>query len=210
MAGRGRPRSFDRETALRQAMRMFWERGYEATSTADLTAAMGIKPPSLYAAFGSKEELFKEAVALYGKEEGAVTDRALGEEGTTACQAIERVLRDNAVVYADPATPPGCMVVLAGTNCAPGNEGVQAFLAEDRRHVVGSLRERVERGLADGDVAPGADAERLADFYSTVLFGLSVQSRDGASCEELMGVVDSAMAAWEGLTRVGARPPRAS
>ncbi|NGO68496.1 TetR/AcrR family transcriptional regulator [Streptomyces boncukensis] len=205
MAARGRPRGFDRDAALRRAMLMFWERGYEATSVGDLTEAMGVKPPSLYAAFGSKERLFREAVALYEREEGAVTHRAL-LEAPTARAAIEEMLRDNAVAYTDPASPPGCMVVLAAINCSPGNEHVERLLAEDRRQTVESLRRRIEQGIADGDVDQGVDVARLAEFCASVLFGLSVRSRDGASCDELMGVVDLALVAWDGLARAGRRP----
>ncbi|ONK11660.1 TetR/AcrR family transcriptional regulator [Streptomyces sp. MP131-18] len=198
MAGRGRPRSFDREAALLSAMRLFWERGYEATSLTDLTAAMGIKSPSLYAAFGSKEALFREAVALYERTEGGITERAL-TGSATARAAVDGVLRGNAVAYTEPGNPRGCMIVLAATNCAPENETVRRFLAEDRRRTQGLLRDRIERGVAEGDVPAGADTAALASFYTTVFHGLSIQARDGAPRAELLGVVDAAMGAWDGL-----------
>jgi AcrR family transcriptional regulator len=112
MSVRGRPRGFDRSEALRKAMIVFWERGYEGASLESLTAAMGISRPSLYAAFGCKEMLFREAVELYEKAEGSVTDRAL-DNATSARAAIEAMLRCNIDTYADPRTPAGCMIVLS-------------------------------------------------------------------------------------------------
>ncbi|MEU4969888.1 TetR/AcrR family transcriptional regulator [Streptomyces smyrnaeus] len=203
MATRGRPRAFDRDAALERAMHVFWERGYEATTMAELTAAMGIRPPSLYAAFGSKEALFREAVELYGRTDGTVTPRALSE-ARTARDGIHQALRRNAVGYTEPGRPPGCMIVLAATNCTPENAGVSALLAEDRRAMESSLRERMDRGVVEGDVPDGTDTRTLASFYATVLFGLSVQAKDGASRDELLCVVEAAMAAWDTLT--GAAP----
>ncbi|MDJ1136135.1 TetR/AcrR family transcriptional regulator [Streptomyces iconiensis] len=199
MAVRGRPRGFDRDAVLCRAMWMFWERGYEATSMAELTAAMGIRPPSLYAAFGSKEDLFREAVELYQRTEGSVTTAAL-RDGATARASIDGVLRGNAVVYTDPGKPHGCMVVLAATNCAPGNEGVRELLAQDRRDTQNSLRARMDRGVEEGDLPECLDTAALAAYYTTVFYGLSLQARDGASREELLGVVDAAMTAWDVLT----------
>ncbi|MGI5352708.1 TetR/AcrR family transcriptional regulator [Streptomyces sp. CA-250714] len=202
MATRGRPRAFDRDAALEQAMRVFWERGYEATTMAELTAAMGIRPPSLYAAFGSKEDLFREAVELYGRTDGTVSRVAL-TEAPTAREGVREALRTNVVNYTDPDKPRGCMIVLAATNCTPENEGVRALLAEDRRATERMFRERVDRGIAEGDVPAGADSGAMAAFYATVLFGLSVQAKDGVPCPELLAVVDASMAAWDTLTAPG-------
>lgn len=205
MAVRGRPRGFDRTEALRRAMQVFWERGYEGASLSDLTAAMGINSPSLYATFGSKAALFREAVALYDATEGAVTERAL-RDGATARASVEAMLRANAAAYCDPDKPSGCMIVLAATNCTVENDAIRAFLAGSRRDTQAQLRRRLERGVAEGDLPAGADTASLAAFYAAVLWGLSIEARDGASRAQLTAIVDQAMAGWDALV---ATPPAA-
>jgi len=198
MAERGRPRSFDRDAALRRAMQVFWERGYEGTSVSDLTSAMGINSPSLYAAFGCKEALFREAVKLYESTEGTATGLALTDQ-PTARAAVEAMLRNNVDAYSDPRTPSGCMVVLAAMTCTAENEGVREFLAGIRRGSIQTLQRRLKRGIAEGDLPAGTDTGAVAAFYMTVLQGLSIQARDGASRRALRIVADSAMAAWDSL-----------
>jgi AcrR family transcriptional regulator len=197
MATRGRPRQFDRDEALRRAMEVFWERGYEGASVSELTAAMGINSPSLYAAFGSKEILFRQAVELYAGVEGSITERAL-REGATAREAVETMLRENAREYTDPDTPTGCMLVLGATAWTE-NASVREYVADYRREAHDALRDRIERGIADGDVPRGADATAISAFYSTVLEGLSIQARDGATPEQLNTIIDAAMAGWDAL-----------
>ncbi|WP_079042701.1 TetR/AcrR family transcriptional regulator [Streptomyces albus] len=160
MAGRGRPRAFDRDAALREAMCVFWRRGYEAASLAELTEAMGIRPPSLYAAFGSKEQLFREAVDLYMRTEGALTPRAL-DEAATAREGIHRALAGNACGYTEPGKPSGCMIVLAATNCTPEHAGVQELLADARCGTQRRFRDRLARGVAEGDVSSGRRWRRV-------------------------------------------------
>jgi AcrR family transcriptional regulator len=200
MADRGRPRRFDRAEALRRAMAVFWQRGYEGTSLADLTAAMGIKRPSLYAAFGCKEALFREAVALYEAAEGQATARAL-RDAPSARAAVEAMLRANAAAYASPDRPPGCMVVLGAMLGTPECQAVRDHLAARRREAQTAVRRRLEEGIAQGELLPGTDTAALAAFYTTVLQGLSIQARDGASGQALGAIVDCAMAAWDQLTR---------
>jgi AcrR family transcriptional regulator len=197
-ARRGRPRGFDREVALRRAIEVFWERGYEGTSISELTRAMGINAPSLYAAFGSKEELFREAVTRYDTvEEGSATERAL-REAPTAHAPVEAMLRANADIYADPDNPSGCMVVLGATTWTPHNEDVRRYLVELRHKAFELIRARLERGVDAGELPPDTDIEALADYYNTVLEGLSIQARDGASRETMHAIIDCAMATWDG------------
>jgi AcrR family transcriptional regulator len=197
-AKRGRPRKFDRAAALRRAMELFWQHGYEGTSLSDLTLAMGINAPSLYAAFGCKEALFREAVALFAAIDREATNRAMQEQ-RTARGAVEAMLRHNADVYTNPETPSGCMIVLSAVTCTPDNLGVRDYCAECRRTVENAFHSRLERALADGDLPAGVDTAALAAFYTTVLQGLSIQARDGASRARLHAIVDCAMAAWDTL-----------
>lgn len=191
----GRPRAFDRDTALLAAMRTFWTQGYEGTSVQDLAAAMGVNKPSLYATFGCKEEIFREAVELYDRVEGKATSQSLKKAGT-AREAVESMLRSNARAYVVEEGPRGCMIVLSSLLGAPENESVRAFLADNRLQGEATLRERLAQGIAEGDLAASADLEQLAAFYTTVLEGLSIQARDGASIEKLNIIIDAAMLAW--------------
>ncbi|MBY0286179.1 MAG: TetR/AcrR family transcriptional regulator [Mycobacteriaceae bacterium] len=198
MATRGRPRAFDRDEALGRAMEVFWEHGYEATSMSHLTAAMGISSPSLYAAFGCKEELFREAVAYYNDTLGATAAAELRER-PTAREAISAVLRHHAVVFCDPDNPRGCMIVLAATTSGDDTRSVHEYLAQWRMALENDFRERVERGIAEGDVPAGADAAAIAAFYNTVNHGMAIQARDGADEKKLSSIAEGAIAAWDGL-----------
>lgn len=200
MSERGRPRGFDRDKALRQAMVVFWERGYEGASLEALTSAMGISRTSLYAAFGCKEALFREAVELYERAEGSVTDHAL-DNAATAREAIEAMLRSNIDTYSDPRTPAGCMIVLASALGVPGDAQVREFLAERRRSAHASVVGRLKRGIVEGDLRKQANVNAIAEFYGTLLQGLSYQSRSGASKRSMQRMVDSAMAAWDALAK---------
>lgn len=200
MHERGRPRSFDRDQALHQAMLVFWEHGYEGASLEALTTAMGINRPSLYAAFGCKQALFREAVGLYEAGDGGVAARALSD-ATSAREAIETMLRANVDAYADPHTPSGCMIVLAANLGTPENAAVREFLADRRADAQASLVRRLKRGIAEGDLPKGVDAAAIATFYSTVLQGLSFQSRSGATRKSMQRTVDTAMAAWDALVQ---------
>jgi AcrR family transcriptional regulator len=179
-------------------MEVFWERGYEGAAISDLTAAMGIGAPSLYAAFGSKEALFKEAVERYDSPPGGTpTQRALAEQ-PTARAAVAAMLRDNARAYADPATPPGCMIVLAAAPWT-ANESVAGGLARLRSEAQDDLERRLRRGVDEGELPPDTDTAALAAYYTTVLHGLSILARDGASAETMEAVADAAMGAWDQL-----------
>ncbi|MEV1023611.1 TetR/AcrR family transcriptional regulator [Streptomyces sp. NPDC050264] len=192
---RGRPRSFDRETALEKALRAFWENGYEGTSVSDLTREMGIGAPSLYAAFGDKRSLFEEVVRVYGITHGAGPGRALTEE-STARGAVERLLREAADEFTDPDHPHGCLVIHAATNCTTPE--VERALREQRGASLAAIEDRLRRGSAAGELPESADTAALARFVGAVFQGMSQQSRDGASRVELEAIAGLAMAAWPG------------
>lgn len=192
---RGRPRGFDRTAALDAAMALFWRRGFTATSIADLCAAMGIASPSLYAAFGSKEALYAEALARY-------VDRAVPaiwaplEAASTARAGLEAfLLASAATLPARPGKPAGCMVALA----AVGDEGCPDLgrrVAEARADAFARLVARITQGLAAGELPPGTDCAALARFYLAVQQGMSSLARDGATATELEAVARRAMEAW--------------
>ena len=198
MAERGRPRNFDRADALRRAMEVFWAKGYDGTSMSDLISAMAIKSPSIYAAFGCKEELFREAVALYRATEGG---RIWGAMTTapSARAAIETVLRASAEEFTRPSKPRGCLVVLGALHADDGNETVRRELQEHRAENMTMLLLRLKRGVAEGELPDGPDWRAIATFYITIQQGMSIQARDGASRKTLLAVADCAMAAWDGL-----------
>ena len=200
MATRGRPRTFDPDTALRQALDLFWERGYEGTSLNDLAEAMGIASASIYACFGSKEDLFRKVMMLYGTTSGEPPRRALREQ-PTACAAIHEMLRATADEITRPDTPHYCMLILAAPTGAVENHAIREFLADLRRDMFTAIKDRLARGITDGDLtASAAGLDAIARYYTTVVQGLSIQARDGADRGELEAVITCAMAAWDTLT----------
>ena len=198
MTERGRPRSFDRAAALRRAMEVFWAQGYDGTSMSELIAAMDVNSPSIYAAFGCKEALFREAVALYRATEGG---RIWGAMTTapSARAAIETMLRVSAEEFTRPGKPRGCLIVLGALHADDGNEAVHQELQEHRAENMKLLLLRLKRGVAEGELPDGPDWRAIATFYITVQQGMSIQARDGASRKALLAVADCAMAAWDGL-----------
>lgn len=197
----GRPRSFDRSEALASAMNLFWALGYEGTTLADLQRAMGgITAPSFYAAFGSKEKLFREAVELYGKTQGIPMARALAE-GPTARASMAGLLRAAADSFSQAGKPRGCLLVMAAINCMPANQSVQDHLRAQRKLLQTIILQRLQRGVREGELRRRADLNGLALFYATVLDGLSIQARDGASRKALRATADYAMAAWDTVAK---------
>jgi AcrR family transcriptional regulator len=197
MATRGRPRTFDPDVALRRALDLFWERGYEGTSLNDLAEAMGIASASIYACFGNKENLFRQVMALYGRTSGEPPRRAL-QEHQTARAAVHAMLRATAEQITGPDTPHYCMLILAAPTGAVENHPVREFLADRRRDMHTTIRDRLARGVSEGDLTASPDAlDALARYYTTVVQGLSLQARDGATRAELEAVITCAMAAWE-------------
>nr|WP_210323293.1 TetR/AcrR family transcriptional regulator [Rhizobium leguminosarum] len=189
---RGRPPAFDREVVLAAARETFWAHGYEGASIADLTAAMGITPQSLYAAFNSKAELYRAALQQY-RMLGADTFSALGEPIDTV-SAFERILQGSAAIFAAPEHPKGCMISTAVLNCASENDGVADHVAALRRQSLSGFAARIERGIREGDLKAGTNAGALARFVAAIVQGMSVQARDGASLEELLDIATLAIA----------------
>jgi AcrR family transcriptional regulator len=177
-------------------MELFWSLGYDSTSMADLRAGLGITQASLYAAFGNKERLFREAVDLYRRTTGFSTTNALAS-GTTAREAIHGMLQAAVDAFSAPGAPGGCLLILGATNCALESKTVQNHLLLIRRQISQAILERLKKGQRDGDVPKIAPTAVITAYYSTVLHGLALQSRDGASRETLRQVVDFAMANWQ-------------
>jgi TetR/AcrR family transcriptional regulator, copper-responsive repressor len=191
----GRPRSFDRDEALENAIAVFWEHGYDATSISLLTNALGIGAASLYAAFGDKRALFLEALDRYLHTYGAFTGRALAEEAT-ARSAVERLLHEAADAYTRPGRPHGCLLITATTNCSPQSADLAAHLRELRAMGACALQDKIAAAARSGEIPARTDARALATFYSAVIQGMSAQARDGATTADLRQIATAALQAW--------------
>jgi AcrR family transcriptional regulator len=192
---RGRPRAFDRDEVLALAANTFWQLGYEGASIADLTKAMGITPQSLYAAFTSKADLYREALTRYQTrvDAGSGIARALEEERTVAA-AFDRALRESAREYSRPDQPRGCMLSTAVLTCAIENGDVAAYVAALRADVLAAFKARIRRGMKEGDIKPDTDAAGLARYLQSVFQGMSLQARDGATKADLTAIAAIASA----------------
>jgi AcrR family transcriptional regulator len=178
-------------------MRVFWACGYEGATLTALQEAMGgIAPPSFYAAFGSKEALFREAVELYSRTLGQPMMKAL-EEGSTARASIEALLYAAVEAFCKPGLPRGCMLVQGALDSAPGNQNVQDYVRGLRARRRKAIQKRLQRGVHEGELPRDLDLTALACFYTTVIDGLSIEARDGASRKALDFAARCAMAAWD-------------
>ena len=193
--GMGRPREFDAEMALDQAMEVFWRHGYEGATIAQLTEAMGINPPSLYACFGNKEGLLKAALDRYTKLRGVWMDEVVA--APTARDVAERMLMGIAEKQTDPANPPGCLLVQGGIACGTGSENVPFELAARRAQNEDQLRDRFVRAKAEGDLKPSSDPAALARYVSAVSVGMGVMASSGSDREALRQVASVAVQAVE-------------
>ena len=201
----GRPLSFDREAALHQAMLLFWRHGYEATSLSDLTSAMGVTPPSIYAAFGDKKRLFLQAVDRYLA--GPVTSDGIIRDAVTARDAALGLLQAAAAGFTGDDTPSGCLLATSAISCSADSADVQEALAAIRRGIEQRLAARFLHAISCGEMAPGTDHEALAGQVMAVVQGMSTLARDGASRDKLMRIVAATMDGWPSRTP-SARPRR--
>jgi AcrR family transcriptional regulator len=190
----GRPRAFDADEALDKALIVFWKNGYEGTSIADLTEAMGINPPSLYAAFGNKEALFRRALDRYEAHRDEILNEAFS--APTARAAMARLLEGTAERLSDKRAPQGCLLVQAALCGGEECDAVKADLAARRSGGEALVRGRLERALSEGDLAADASPAALARYISTVMQGMAVQASGGASREELRETARIALNAW--------------
>jgi AcrR family transcriptional regulator len=192
----GRPLSFDRDSALEQAMLAFWRHGYETTSIAELTSAMGITPPSLYTAFGDKKRLFLEAVQLYAGDQQAMA-RSVAN-APSAYQAAKDMLIGAAKAFTAQATPSGCLLASATASGSAASADVQRAVADMRQAIAAMLRSRIECDIESGALPDRTDAAALASLVIAVIQGMSVLARDGANRAALLCVVDAMLAGWPG------------
>ncbi len=190
----GRPLSFDRGVALERAMHAFWRHGYETTSVAELTAAMGVTAPSLYAAFGDKKSLFLEALRLYAGDSAAIG--AALDAAPSARAAVLAMLEGAAAGFTGESTPPGCLLASATASGSAASAEVQAVVAGVRRDIAALVRRRIERDVALGLLAADTDAPALAQLAIGVIQGMSVLARDGIGRAGLLGVAAQAVHAF--------------
>jgi AcrR family transcriptional regulator len=193
--GRGRPRLFDRTAAIEQAMELFWDRGYEGTTFDDLIGAMKLSPSSFYHEFGSKERLYREAVDYYLSVSLSDVSRVLSSHRDTRA-AFEAFIEETAAFFTNGASPTGCMVSLAGTHLPPHLRSVAEFTKSLRKGFEQELAKRLRKGVSDGDLLPGTNVKELAAYFDTVIRGLAVHARDGASRKQLLAICRVAMRAW--------------
>jgi AcrR family transcriptional regulator len=191
---RGRPREFDTEKALDAALLLFWRHGYEGTSLAALTDAMGINVPSLYAAFGNKEALFKRVVDRYIQKPASYLPNALKEP--TARQAAERLLKGAIEMVMHPSHPDGCLLVHGALASGPEADSIRKELSLRRAGAESAVRRRLERAISEGDLARTEDPAKLARYLITIVWGMSVQAAGGATRAQLKEIAEHAMQHW--------------
>jgi AcrR family transcriptional regulator len=191
---KGRPREFDVDEALAAALRVFWRNGYEAASMTELTAAMGITKPSLYAAFGNKEALFHKALDLYEREKLAYMTSAM--EAPTARGVAERLLQGALAMQTSTCDPKGCLGVISAAACGVEAESIKAEVVKRRASSEAMIIRRFERAVAEGEVPDGMTAPALVRYLFAIMQGLALQGGSGATCDELRQLVETSLAVW--------------
>ncbi|NHN31630.1 TetR/AcrR family transcriptional regulator [Paenibacillus agricola] len=190
----GRPRNFDMDNALEQALEVFWRKGYEGTSLTDLTTAMGINRPSLYSAYGNKEDLFRKVLDRYVNESEAYNKEAFNLP--TARQVVERLMLDTVDGVTNPNHPTGCLLVHGALVCGEETEPIRDELILRRMALEAQLLQRLETARINGDLPSESDPADLARFIIVIIRGISVQASSGACAKDLQNVVKTAMLAW--------------
>ena len=193
LRGRGRPRAFDRHVALTRAMEMFWLKGFDGCAISDLTAAMNINSPSLYAAFGSKEELFREAVDLYGTLEGEATRHSLMEPRNIR-DAIGTMLKRSVDMFTRGPQPRGCMVMLGALNVSADQKELRALLHKRQRQILDVIRKRLALSVDDGEFEPSVDIDGLSMLCAVLFSGLAVYAHDGTGRAKLHSAINAFVA----------------
>ncbi len=191
---RGRPLEFNQDEALDKALHVFWSHGYEGASMAELTEALGINKPSIYAAFGNKEALFRKALAKYIAGPAAFVGTAMNEP--TAHQAVETLLMQAVDFFSDESTPNGCMIVQGALTCGQSSLAIQQELIAYRGNFEDTLTKRFELAKVQGELAAKVNTKQLAKYIATVHQGMSVQATSGATREELIAIVVMALKSW--------------
>jgi len=192
---RGRQPTFDRNAALDVALELFWRHGYDGVGIADLTKAMGIAAPSLYHAFGSKADLYREVLRRYGSNGMSADEIAKTESGR---EAVRQMLERGIAAVTKPGGPPGCMVSSGMLMTSAENAALAAELKRMRASARKALQRRIKRDIDEGRLPRETDAAALARFFATVLQGISVQALDGATAAELLQIANSALKLWPG------------
>lgn len=195
MSQRGRPKTFDREKALDAALLLFWEQGFEQTSVDEAAAAMGIGTSSLYSSFGDKEALFLAAIRQYLAGRGSVYNKAV-KEAKTAREAFSKLLQVSAVELTRPDQPRGCLLWLALPTCSPKYEKFQEQMNQLRDETEAVWLERLQEAVESGELPKSTDIRLFASYFRTTLAGMSLQSRSGATREQLMHIGKLAMGIW--------------
>ncbi|QBF27078.1 TetR/AcrR family transcriptional regulator [Pseudomonas tructae] len=193
----GRPREFDRDQALHKALVTFWQYGYEGTSMALLVSALGIASARIYAAFGSKEQLFREVVALYLAEQGGFAERVI-QRSLPVSEAVAQILADAIATYTRADGPRGCLAVSSTASGGPDITGVLDWMSELRRQRTQSIIDLLQQAHGRGELKADADPEALGDLFATLLHGIAIQARDGIAAPRLQAMIKPALSALHG------------
>lgn len=191
---RGRPRVFEKEIALQKALNIFWERGYDGASLAELTTELGINKPSLYAAFGNKEELFKQALTQYIEGPAAFVKEAI--QAPSARKVAEKFLFEAAKFLTDQQHPKGCMIVQGALSCGQGADMIKDLLVQYRQSYEGLLEKRLNLAKESGDMPKDANVKDWAKYLATLHQGMSVQATNGVTRQELDNMIKLALTSW--------------